>query len=164
MQILQTSSGLLTWKGSYCVSLHLTRMELEMSKAIEILQSLPTVDNQCVELSCLPYHQSLEISLESGMWFLWNSRLLYRPCEWIWGKTAILVPDGNCEYLSKFSIKSVERSTKSGPCTNRPVSCRICKTVLWSYNLPIHYRVKHGDHPIPTRIRQEERNFMGIDN
>ena len=67
MQILQTSSGLLTWKGSYCVSLHLTRMELEMSKAIEILQSLPTVDNQCVELSCLPYHQSLEISLESGI-------------------------------------------------------------------------------------------------
>ena len=57
MQILQTSSGLLTWKGSYCVSLHLTRMELEMSKAIEILQSLPTVDNQCVELSCLPYQQ-----------------------------------------------------------------------------------------------------------
>ena len=80
------------------------------------------------------------------------------------GKTATLVPSANCEYLCKFNIKSAEKSTKSGPCTNRPVTCSVCKTVQWSYNLPHHYRVKHSDHPIPARMNQEEREFMDIDN
>ena len=202
MQILQTSSGLLTWKGSHCVSLHLTHMELEMGKAIEILKSLPIADNQRVELSsCLPYHQSLEISLEPG---ILSEKIPCRICGVGMskkamrkhvgvhiiksdlamvcgfcgtegcsidlvrgsgrGKTATLVPGGNCEYLQKFNIKCAEKSTKSGPCTNRPVTCSVCKTVQWSYNLPVHYRVKHSDHPIPTRINQEERKFMDIDS
>ena len=78
------------------------------------------------------------------------------------GKTATLVPGSNCEYLSKFSLKSAAKSTKSGPCTNRPVLCDQCKTVQWSYNLPIHFRSKHSDYPVPKRIADEEEKFMGI--
>ena len=43
------------------------------------------------------------------------------------GKTATMVPGSNCEYVSKFSLKSAEKSTKSGPCTNRPILCEHCK-------------------------------------
>ena len=172
-----------------------------MCKAIEIMQSLPIVDNQRVELSsCLPYHPSLEISLEPS---IISEKIPCRICgEGVSkkgmrkhvgvhiiesnlgmvcgfygvegcsidlvrgsgrGKTATLVPGGNCEYLCKFNIKCAEKSTKSGPCTNRPVNCSVCKTVQWSYNLSNHFHVKHRDHPMPTRISQEERKFMGID-
>ena len=77
------------------------------------------------------------------------------------GKTATLVPGSNCEY-SKFSLKSAEKSTKSGPCTNRPVLCDQCKTVQWSYNLPFHFRSKNSDYPVPKRIADEEEKSMGI--
>ena len=50
------------------------------------------------------------------------------------GKTAALVPGSNCEYLGKFSLKSAEKSTKSGPCKNRPVACSVYNTVQWTYN------------------------------
>ena len=46
LHVLQTSSGLLIWKGTHCVSLQLNNMELEMIKAIEFFQSLPLMDTQ----------------------------------------------------------------------------------------------------------------------
>ena len=78
------------------------------------------------------------------------------------GKTETLVAGNNCEDLSNFSMKSAEKSTKSGPCTNRPVLCDQCKTVQWSYNLTIHFRSKHSDYPVPKRIAHEEEKFVGI--
>ena len=198
LQMLGTSSGLLTWRGSYCISIQVSNSELAISKAIEILQSLPIVDNQLVDIACLPYHQSLELSLDPG---ILSDKIPCRICgeeisnkgmrkhvgihiikgdlglvcafcgiegcsvELVKsgrGKTATLIPGSNCEYFSKFSIKSSEKSTKSGPCTNRPVSCSVCKTVQWSYNLSAHFRIKHRDYPIPTNISEEERKFMGI--
>ena len=78
------------------------------------------------------------------------------------GKTATLIPGGNCDYRTKFSIKSAEKSTKSGPCTNRPITCKVCKTVQWSYNIPQHYQAMHSKCPIPNMITQEEKNFMGV--
>ena len=80
------------------------------------------------------------------------------------GKTATMIPGSNCEYVCKFDLKSAEKSTKSGPCTNRPVVCSICSTIHWSYNLPIHFCLKHSDHPIPARASDKEKKFMGIEN
>jgi len=201
LKFLQTSSGLLTWKGSHCVTLHLTDMELAVFKAVEIFQSLPIVDSQRIELStCLPYHETLAVSIEPGSL---SEKIPCRICgEGLSikamrkhvgvhiiksdlglvcgfcgiegcsidlvrgsgrGKTATMIPGSNCEYLCKFSLKSAEKSTKSGPCTNRPVVCSICSTVQWSYNLPIHFRAKHSDHPIPARASDEETKFMGIE-
>ena len=41
------------------------------------------------------------------------------------GKTATIASASNCEYEKRFSMKSAESSTKSGPCTNRPIECKI---------------------------------------
>ena len=200
LQLLQSSSGLMTWKGTHCLPLQLSHMELDLFKATQAFKSLPIVDGQHVDLSCLPYHQSLEISVDPA---ITADTITCRICgnqleqklmrkhvgEHIIrdkmgivcgfcgldgcsvdlvrgsgrGKNTTLVPGGNCEYLHKFSIKSAEKSTKSGPCTNRPVACEVCKVIVWSYNLPEHYRKKHTNHPIPSQITAEERKFMGLD-
>ena len=60
-----------------------------------------------------------------------------------------------------ISQKSAEKSTKSSPCTNRPITCEHCKTVQWSYNLPKHCKEKHSDYPIPTTITDEENKLLG---
>ena len=55
LKFLETTFGLLTWEGSYCVSIGLSSMKLEFIRAVEIMNSLPTVNTQRVELStCLP--------------------------------------------------------------------------------------------------------------
>lgn len=46
-----------------------------------------------------------------------------------------------------FSLKAAEKSTKTGPCTNRPITCSICKVVTWSYSIASHYKSKHPDYP-----------------
>lgn len=64
LKFLHTSSGLLTWNGSQCISLQLTDMKLPVFKAIELFQSLPNVDNQQIDFAtCLPYHEFLAISI-----------------------------------------------------------------------------------------------------
>ena len=79
------------------------------------------------------------------------------------GKTMTMIPGSNCTYQVKFSLKSAEMSTKSSPCTNRPITCEHCKTVQWSYNLPKHCKEKHSDYPIPTTITDEERKLLGVE-
>lgn len=78
------------------------------------------------------------------------------------GKTATLIPGSNCEYITKFSLKSAEKTTKSGPCTNRPIVCEQCNTVQWSYNMPSHYKLKHTDFPPPVTVSVKEKQFLGI--
>ena len=78
------------------------------------------------------------------------------------GKTITLVPGSNCDYIMKFSLKSAETPTKSGPCTNRPITCNHCKTVQWSYNLPKHCEEKHSDHTIPTTVTDAEKKLLGV--
>ena len=78
------------------------------------------------------------------------------------GKTATSVPGSNCEYASKFSLKSAEKSTSTGPCTNRPIACNLCKTIQRTYNKPGHYRLKHSDHPVPKTVADGEEKLMGI--
>ena len=78
------------------------------------------------------------------------------------GKTAILTASSNCSYKKKFSLKASETSTKTGPCTNRPVRCDICKYVLWSYNILTHYKDKHSDYPTPKTVKDTEYKLMGL--
>lgn len=65
-------------------------------------------------------------------------------------------PFSNCKYYVKFSLKPAEKSTKNKPCTNRPVKCERCDTILWSYNIEAHYRLNHDGHEIPNMISEEE--------
>ena len=193
------SSSLLTWNGSHCVLLDIPDQMLEASKALYLMQSLPLAESQKVDHVYLPYHSSLEVSLDSDEV---GDKVPCRICDQMLpkklmrrhvgvhilqedlglvcgfcglkdcsielergsgrGKTATMVPGSNCGYISKFSLKSAEKSTKSGPCTNRPVTCEQCKTVQWSYNLPNHFRSKHSDYPVPKRIADGEEKLMGI--
>ena len=65
-----------------------------------------------------------------------------------------MVPGSNCEYACKFWIKSAEKSTKSGQCTNRPV------TVQWTHNLPTYYLFKDSDYAILKRVADKEEELM----
>ena len=58
------------------------------------------------------------------------------------GKTASKIISSNCDYKVKFSLEAAEKSTKSSPCTNRPVSCPVCNMILWSCNMYDHYKDK----------------------
>ena len=73
------------------------------------------------------------------------------------GKTAIAAAESNCTYMSKFSLKSAENSTKTGPYTNRPAPCSVCIMITWSYSLPSQYKCQHPDNPFEEfRILQDE--------
>ena len=75
------------------------------------------------------------------------------------GKTTSKIISSNCEYKVKFSLKAAEKSSKSSPCTNRPVNCHLCKVVKWSYNMLGHMRKEHSDYPaVECAIPQEEEN------
>ena len=69
-------------------------------------------------------------------------------------KTTTLTAGGNYRYTVKFSLKSAEKSTKSGPCTNRPIRSNICKSIYWSYNLAQYSNERHSVHPIPKTSRR----------
>ena len=61
------------------------------------------------------------------------------------GKNATKGPRSSCPFFYAFKLKPAELSNATGPCTNRPVRCSSCKVelILWSYNLPQHYREAH---------------------
>ena len=72
------------------------------------------------------------------------------------GKIAIAAAESNCLYKSKFSLKAAEKSTKTGPCTNRPITSSIYKVITWSYSIALHYMSKHPDYPTKFIISPEE--------
>ena len=70
-----------------------------------------------------------------------------------------LVPDSNYPYKMKFSLASADKSTVSGPCTNQPVSCSICKVVYWNYSIKRHYEEKHRDSVCTITITNAEIEY-----
>ena len=74
--------------------------------------------------------------------------------------TATLSAQANCTYISKFSLKAAEKTTKSSPCTNRPVSCPVCNTVVWSYMMGPHYSHVHPEKTLCTSVTSEERDMV----
>ena len=61
------------------------------------------------------------------------------------GKTASEIPQSTCSYFEKFSLKSAAKSTKTSPCTNRPIECATCKRIFWSYNMHKYSESNHSD-------------------
>ena len=70
---------------------------------------------------------------------------------------------GYCvSYYVKFSMKLVENSTITTPCTNRPVYCidSLCiKKVFWSYNMASHYKDCHLGLEAPS-VNENERTAV----
>lgn len=58
---------------------------------------------------------------------------------------SIMKPKSNCRYFYEFNLKSVAKKSLSenAPCSNRPVNCKNCFNVFWSYNLEQHYLESH---------------------
>ena len=65
----------------------------------------------------------------------------------------------NCEYMKVFDIKSDETSTKSMPCSNRPIKCQSCYVIVWSYNHSKHFKSDHPNDVVP-RGRSDERKTL----
>ncbi|KAG9090060.1 hypothetical protein FS749_000841 [Ceratobasidium sp. UAMH 11750] len=57
-----------------------------------------------------------------------------------------VVPD--CPFFDKFSYRPAAKSTRTSPCTNRPILCEYAscpkRTFIWSYNMRAHILAKHG--------------------
>ena len=168
-----------------------------MDKAVNIMSSVPLMDTPSIQITFLPYHSLLGVTMQPGDT---TTKVPCRLCEERVekkvmrrhvdnlilkddlgivcgfcglgtcsidlvresgrGKTISFVPGSNCQYQVKFSLKSAETPTKSGPCSNRPIRCIQYKTIQWSYNLPQHCRDKHSDHPIPST--DDEKKLIGI--
>ena len=60
------------------------------------------------------------------------------------GATKNFKPHSTCTHVYFFNLASVEKTSKHSPCSNRPVVCRVCQQVIWSYNMGHHYKTKHG--------------------
>lgn len=74
------------------------------------------------------------------------------------GAKKTMAPDSDCPYYYKFSLASAAKSTISGPSTNRPIVCTLCRRataasarqaqndnshVQWSYNIAAHVAQRH---------------------
>ncbi|KAJ7138759.1 hypothetical protein C8R43DRAFT_1131921 [Mycena crocata] len=65
----------------------------------------------------------------------------------------------NCPMVSAFNYKSAEQGSKSTPCRNVPVVCRLCfpdaprpgatQRAQWRYNMPEHLSIAHPEYSSP---------------
>ncbi|KAG9090473.1 hypothetical protein FS749_000513 [Ceratobasidium sp. UAMH 11750] len=81
----------------------------------------------------------------------------------------------DCPFRDTFSYSPTPRSSKSNPCTNRPVQCPACPPAsgyIWSYNLQDHVRIIHYSRALPdTAIKyiqdckpsEDELTFMNVE-
>lgn len=77
-------------------------------------------------------------------------------------------PFSNCKYFYAFSLapaeKAKKRVEKTGreTCSNRPVVCKLCRLVFWSYNMDSHYDEKHNASPYDTdfKLSHSEKNAL----
>ena len=81
------------------------------------------------------------------------------------GATKSLGVASDCPLFVKFSLKSAQKPTKNGPCTNRPFYCNEppCNSAsIWTYHAPAHYSEKHFGVALPDAIalKDEERQLM----
>jgi len=86
------------------------------------------LNNQCVRNPCgycgLLCNSVLDIKKSSG-----------------YGKNTNFKPHSNCVRFYAFSLAPVERIGTF--CSNRPVVCKICRNIFWSYNMRSHYENFH---------------------
>ncbi|KAJ7440978.1 hypothetical protein FB451DRAFT_1058496, partial [Mycena latifolia] len=82
------------------------------------------------------------------------------------------IPESACPFFRKFSLQAAEKTTPSGPSTNRPIRCILCHTsqpqpgrhpirrrehVFWLYNLPAHIKLAHPNAMVPAEF---SRSYM----
>ncbi|QRV87004.1 hypothetical protein RhiJN_15022 [Ceratobasidium sp. AG-Ba] len=88
------------------------------------------------------------------------------------GKGLEVVSD--CSYRDKFSYAAAAQSSKTSPCTNRPVACPLCSgdRCVWSYGLKDHILAVHPAHQLlDTTLKDiskyepldQEYDFMKVD-
>lgn len=73
------------------------------------------------------------------------------------GKNVAFKTKSNCAYAYSFNYASVEKPSKSMPCSNRPIKCPQCEHFFWSYNLSNHYNDKHLGINCPITVTEEEK-------
>ena len=80
----------------------------------------------------------------------------------------------HCPFRDDFSYSAASSSSKSNPCTNRPVQCPRCPSgsgYIWSYSLRDHLLLVHGPQVLHESSKQievfdpsdNEYSFMGVD-
>ena len=42
-----------------------------------------------------------------------------------------------------YGLLSAAKVSANAPCTNRPVKCLVCSTIVWSYSMEAHYAKRH---------------------
>ena len=50
----------------------------------------------------------------------------------------------------------------SNVASNRLMKCKIkvCKSVMWAYNIGKHYEAKHGEEPAPNMVEKSESDYL----
>jgi hypothetical protein len=67
--------------------------------------------------------------------------------------------DGEFQLDSKG--EKILKITKTAPCSNRPICCKLCKNmVIWSYNMSIHYAQTHPGIELPEFINKDEIKYV----
>ncbi|KAG8701486.1 hypothetical protein FRC09_005338 [Ceratobasidium sp. 395] len=80
----------------------------------------------------------------------------------------------DCPFADKFSYKPAQKSTRTSPCTNRPILCEYAGcpkfTYVWSYNMRQHIRARHEEeeynHVVSSGLFQVPSNeveFLRLD-
>ncbi|KAG9119441.1 hypothetical protein FRC07_005533, partial [Ceratobasidium sp. 392] len=81
----------------------------------------------------------------------------------------------NCPYREEFSYTAASKTSKTNPCTNRPIQCPLCPSdsrYIWSYGFRGHLVASHSSHTPPDVMSQylekydpssTEYTFMGVD-
>jgi hypothetical protein len=66
-----------------------------------------------------------------------------------------------CTYFTKFNLKSISKTSKNSPCTNRPVKCDVseCTEIIWSYAMKLHFEKMHPLVEFPTDFVISEQEF-----
>lgn len=68
----------------------------------------------------------------------------------------------DCLYRDNFSYAAASKSSKSNPCTNRPVLCPVCPPGsghVWSYSLRDHLLSVHPSLALPSAMNENVKGF-----
>ena len=67
-------------------------------------------------------------------------------------------PKSSCEFMCPWGRTPV--LSKSNPCTNTIVKCKLCVSHFWTYNGSLHYADKHDTHEVPEFVSATELDRM----
>ena len=71
-------------------------------------------------------------------------------------KKNITKVSSNCFLYCSYSYGAASKSSVSSPCSNVPVSCQICKAVVFKYFMINHMKDKHGEENYDLKLDKNE--------